>query len=100
MPRQAAARIAKSVSLSHDIQKYGLGDDDEHELLNPSSATERKFAVGRTKGENDLSVQVRCGEYTVVHGASGGHRDYLTHCDGVLSWRTNPHCALQIPIDP
>ena len=31
-----------------------------------------------------LSIQVRCGEYTVVHDASGGHRDNLTHCDGAL----------------
>jgi hypothetical protein len=77
-------RTVDSSEISPDLSADGLGDDDEYELLVPSSSYDRKFADGPTKGEDYLSIQVRCGEYTVVHDASGGHRDHFTHCDGAL----------------
>jgi hypothetical protein len=81
---EVETRTVDCSEISPDLSGDGLGDDDEYELLIPSSAYDRKFAVGRTMEENYLSIQVRCGEYTVVHDASGGHRDYFTHCDGAL----------------
>jgi hypothetical protein len=73
--------------ISPDLSADGLGDDDEYEFLIPSSDYDRKFAVAAkttAAGANYLSRQVQCGEYTLVHDASGGHRDHFTHCDGAL----------------
>jgi hypothetical protein len=81
---EVETRTVDCSEISPDLSADGLGDDEEYELLIPSSAYDRKFAVGRTNGEDYLSIQVRCGEYTVVHDASGGHRDHFTHCDGAL----------------
>jgi hypothetical protein len=69
---EVETRTVDCSEISPDLSADGLGDDDEYELLIPSSSYDRKFAVGRTKGEDYLSIQVRCGEYTVVHDASGG----------------------------
>jgi hypothetical protein len=82
--KEVKMRTVDSSEISPDLSADGLGDDDEYELLVPSSSYDRKFADGATNGEDYLSVQVRCGEYTVVHDASGGHRDHFTHCDGAL----------------
>ena len=70
--------------ISPDLSADGLGDDGEYELLIPPSFYDEKFAKGRANGEDYLTIQVRCGVYTVVHDASGGHRNHFTHCDGAL----------------